>query len=211
MRQDKLVDVDRLRSIEGVDQVQRFKDYTNNFHPDELAKLKPEEILYLNLCDWLAPKADIINAALKKKGGIRIVDSVTGVEAYYEKYDLFHSLLGEMSPGAVANRTSGGHLMIPELRGAILKTGKVTPIGHGFFDIDIQYLGKESAKCKTNSVYPLGTLLEESVELLEKTQENFKEIICVIDKSGKADVMIEGKLGEFLVCLLKIMKQNFFQ
>ncbi|MBP6869774.1 hypothetical protein KBC04_02745 [Candidatus Babeliales bacterium] len=211
LRQDKLVNVDRLRSIEGVDQVQRFKDYTNNFHPDELAKLKPEEILYLNLCDWLAPKADIINAALKKKGGIRIVDSVTGVEAYYEKYDLFHSLLGEMSPGAVANRTSGGHLMIPELRGATLKTGKVIPIGHGFFDIDIQYLGKESANYKKNSVYPLGTLLEESVEMLEKATEicteisieinpknSLQQIVKIKNKNSQSFyIRIENKIAEF--------------
>ena len=101
LNSEKIINVERLQSIEGVDQIQKFKDYTNNF--TDLAKLKPEEILYLNLCDWVEPQARTINARLKEIGGIKIIDQVTKSEVIIKKYDLFHSLLGEMSPNALAN------------------------------------------------------------------------------------------------------------
>ena len=64
LNSENLVDIKHLQSIEGVEQINKFKEYTNNF--TDLAKLKPEEVLYLNLCDWLEPQAKTINARLKK-------------------------------------------------------------------------------------------------------------------------------------------------
>lgn len=103
-----------LQASKGIDQIERFREYTNNF--TNLDILTPEEVMYLNLCEWLEPKAKKINNALKAQGGLKVVDPKTGaVQAVIEEFDLFHSLLGEMSPNALANRVKGGHLYIPEL------------------------------------------------------------------------------------------------
>jgi hypothetical protein len=37
--------------------VKKLQDYTNNF--TDLTKLTKEEVLYLNLCDWLEPKQQL--------------------------------------------------------------------------------------------------------------------------------------------------------
>ncbi len=67
LNSEKIINVERLKTIENIEQIELYKKYTNNFHPDSIAKLKPEEILHLNLCDWLEPQARKINASLKKK------------------------------------------------------------------------------------------------------------------------------------------------
>ncbi|MBP6869772.1 hypothetical protein KBC04_02735 [Candidatus Babeliales bacterium] len=202
LRQDKLVDVDSLRSIEGVEQVQKFKDYTNNFHPDELAKLKPEEILYLNLCDWLAPKAEIINEALKKKGGITIIDPKTKkILAHYEKYDLFHSLLGEMKPKFMNNVVKGGHLPILELKGALFEISEIKPLGNGFFDMTI----KRGSNRKKNSFFPLGTSIEESVAIIEDAIINCEkiEIVVLKDKALQGFHVVNKRNQQFMLVLNK--------
>ena len=170
----EVLNPEKLKAIEGVDQIKKFKDYTNNF--TELDKLTPDEVLYLNLCEWLHPKSLEINAQLKARGGIKIIDPVTKTETIIEKYDLFHSLLGEMSPGAVANRVSGGHLFIPELKAAIFDIGEIKPFGNGFFDMGIKYAGKASNKYKPNSYFPAGRSVEKAVEMIEDAILNFKEI-----------------------------------
>ena len=186
LNSEKIINVERLQSIEGVDQIKRFKDYTKNF--TELEKLTPDEILYLNLCDWLERRSSIINEALKKKGGMKFVD-VAGVEGFFEEYDLFHSLLGEMSPEAVANRISGGHLFIPELKTALLDIGEIKPIGNGFFDMSIKYAGKASEKYKPNSYFPAGTSVEQAVEMIEDALLNIEKIKNVTPP-GRTDEII---------------------
>ena len=96
MNSEKIINVERLKSIKGVDQIEKYRDYTNNFHPDGIAKLKPEEILHLNLCDWLAPQAKIINKRIKDAGGLKVRQIHDGIECVSEIYelDLFHSFFG---------------------------------------------------------------------------------------------------------------------
>ena len=168
---EKLVNVERLKATKDIKQIEDFRTYTDNFK--NLDKLKPEEILYLNLCDWLAPKALEINDRLKKiPGGLKIIDQKTGIEAVIKEFDLFHSLLGEMKPQALANRVSGGHLFIPELKGAILDINEIKQFGKGYFDMGIKYAGKQSTKYKPNSYFPIGTSIEQAVEIIEDAISN---------------------------------------
>jgi hypothetical protein len=174
LNSEKIIDVERLKSIDDIDQITEFKKYTNNFK--DLEKLKPEEILYLNLCDWLEPKAAKINAQLKASGGLKIIDPISKTEVIIEEFDLFHSLLCEMKPEALANRTSGGHLMIPELHAATLDIRNIESLGNGFLDIEIKYAGKLSDKYKKNSYFPAGTTPERAVKFIEDSITNFKKI-----------------------------------
>ena len=174
LNSEKIINVERLKSIEGIDQITEFKKYTNNFK--DLEKLKPEEILYLNLCDWLEPKAAKINAQLKASGGLKIIDPISKTEVIIEEFDLFHSLLCEMKPEALANRTSGGHLMITELHAATLDIRNIESLGNGFLDIEIKYAGKLSDKYKKNSYFPAGTTPERAVKFIEDSITNFKKI-----------------------------------
>jgi len=162
LNSEKIIDVERLKSIEGIEQIDKYRDYTNNF--TDPAKLKPEEILYLNLCDWLEPQAIKINAALKKRGGIKVIDPVSKAEVIIEKYDLYHSLLGEMKPEFLNNVTKGGHLPIAELKSALFETGEIKSLGNGFFDMTI----KRGSNKRLKSYFPLGTNIEEAVVMIEE-------------------------------------------
>ena len=188
LRMDKIINIKKLQGITDIKQIKKFQDYTNNF--TNLEKLTPEEILYLNLCDWLEPQARTINATLKKKGGITLIDSQTGVSAFFEEYDLFHSLLGEMKPGSIRDHTSGGHLFIDQLRAAMLDIGEIKGIGANFFDMEIQYAGKLSDRCKPNSYFPMGTSVKKAVDMLQKTIKNHKLIECTIIENGKTSVIV---------------------
>jgi len=179
---EKLVNVERLKATKDIKQIEDFRTYTDNFK--NLDKLKPEEILYLNLCDWLAPKALKINDRLKKSGGLKFIDPATKAEVVIKEFDLFHSLLGEMKPEALANRTSGGHLFIPELKAAILDTNEIKQFGKGYFDMGIKYAGKQSTKYKPNSYFPIGTSVEQAVEIIENAIVNFKEIEVLNDSAN---------------------------
>lgn len=188
--------VDRLKEIsKDIPQVEEFRKYTDDFK--NLEKLKPEEILYLNLCDWLEPQAAKINDALMKRGGIKVIDPVTKVEVVIEKFDLVHSLLGEMKPEALANRTSGGHLYIPELRAATLDIGKIESFGNGFLDMEIKYAGKIGNTYKKNSYFPAGTTVEQSVTIIEDAILNFKEAPNIkILSDTKSSLNITNKLDQ---------------
>ncbi len=174
LNSEKLLNVERLKSIEGIEQIDNFKKYTKDF--TDLSKLKSEEILYLNLCDWLEPQATKINNRLQALGGITIIDPQTGVQATIEKYDIFHSLLGEMKPGSIRDHTKGGHLMIPELKAALLDIGDITPIKNGFFDMYIEYAGKGAQNYKANTFFPLGTSVDQAVAMIEDAINHSKYI-----------------------------------
>ncbi len=200
---NKIAEVDSLSTIKNVTRVEEFRKHTNNF--TNLEKLKPEENLYLNLCDWLEPQATAINSSVKLSGGRHFVDSATGATGYFEGYNLHHSLLGEMAPNALANRTSGGHLMIPELRAATLKMQNITPFGEGFFDMEIQYAGKESIKFKDNSYFPAGTTVQQAVDMVEKAIANPKWIRYMVDKITNKIVsfVVQDQAGNFFTVYLE--------
>lgn len=172
---DKVINPERLKTINDVPQINLYRDFTNNFSPEGLAKLKPEEILHLNLCEWLEPRAKAINERIKKAGGIKFIDA-RGIEVFFDEFDLFHSLLGEVKPGSIRFHTKGGHILIPELQAALFDIGKFEAIGNGFFDMDIQYAGKGSMQYKSNTYFSAGTSIEQSVEIIEKAVENPKYI-----------------------------------
>ena len=182
LNSEKIFDIESLKSIEGIDQINKYKEFTNNFHPDGIAKLKPEEILHLNLCDWLEPQARKINAELKASGGLKIIDPISKAEVIIEEFDLFHSLLGEIRPGSIRDNTLGGHLPLLELRVATLEIGEIKPLKNGFFDIQI----KSGSNKKLNSYFPIGTSVEQAVEMIKEGIQNIKEIqnITPIDRPG---------------------------
>lgn len=156
---------DRLKKISAdIPQVEEFRKYTNDFKNLEI--LKPEEIMYLNLCDWLEPQARAINAEIKAMGGIKIIDPVSKTEVIIEKFDLVHSLLGEMKPGSIRHHTSGGHAMISELRAASLDIGKIQSLGNGFLDIEIQYAGKNPNNFALKTYFPKDNTIQECVETI---------------------------------------------
>ena len=178
---EKLVNVERLKATKDIKQIEDFRTYTDNFK--NLDKLKPEEILYLNLCDWLAPQAATINAEL---GVLKFIDPATKVEVVIKELDLFHSLLGEMRPGSIKYHTSGGHLLVPELRASMLDFSEITQFGEGFFDMDIKYAGKQSTSYKPNTYFPAGTSIEQAVNIIEQAIKNPKKIFFeTIDVNGK--------------------------
>jgi len=180
LRCDKIINIERLKSIEGIEQIDNFKRYTNNF--TNLEKLTSEEILYLNLCDWLEPQATKINARLKDIGGLKFIDPASKMELVIEKYDLFHSLLGEMTPGNLKNCIGGGHLPLLELRTATLEIGEINQFGKGFFDMKI----KVKSNRKMNSYFPLGTSVDQAVGMIEVALANTDKIKNVTP-SGKID------------------------
>ncbi|MGZ6251215.1 MAG: hypothetical protein ACXWL2_04245 [Candidatus Chromulinivorax sp.] len=150
--------------------------------------LNLQEILYLNLCDWLVPQAAKINAEIKAMGGWKFIDPETLQEIIIEKLDLFHSLLGEMKPGSIRETTSGGHLLIVELRGATLEMDAFRIFNQNFLDTGIKYAGKVSNKYKEQSYFPVGTSVQEAVDTIEKGIKNLKDIknVTPVDLFGKA-------------------------
>ena len=167
---EKIIDVERLKSRKGIKQIEDFRTYTDNFK--NLDKLKPEEILYLNLCDWLAPQALEINDKLKKAGGLKFINPTTKVEVVIKELDLFHSLLGEMKPQYLNNVTKGGHLPILELKSALFEIGEIESLGSGFFDMHI----KRGSNSKINSFFPVGKSVEQCVKMIENAIENVEFI-----------------------------------
>jgi len=194
---EKVLNVKELKSFKGIDQIERYRTYTNNFSPEGLAKLKPEEILHLNLCDWLAPKAIEINERIRKAGGLKISETRNGIEYITEIYelDLFHSVLGELKPGSIRNHTKGGHLLIPELKAALLDIGEIEHIGNGFFDMQIKYAGKISDRYELKSYFPLGVSVEETVLIIEDAIKMPASIsFGKINIEGRVPVNIVNKL-----------------
>ena len=191
LNSEKVLNVKELKSLKGIDQIERYRTYTNNFSPEGLAKLKPEEVLHLNLCNWLEPKARIINARIKDIGGLKVRQIHNGIECISEIYefDLFHSLLGEVNPGFTNCHTKGGHLFIPELKAALLDIGEIKPLKNGFFDLGIKYKGKASLNFKDNSYFPAGTSVEQAVGMIEKAIANIEKIENVTGK-GRIDKVI---------------------
>ena len=205
LRCDKILNVERLKTIEGIEQINEFKKYTNNF--TNLEKLTEQEILYLNLCDWLEPQAAKINARLKDIGGLKCIDPLSKAEAIIEKYDLFHSVLGEMTPGNLKKCISGGHLPLLELRTATLEIGEMKSFGNGFFDMNIRVRSNR----KTNSYFPLGTSVEEVINMIEVGFENIKKFeLSTSEGMTKAVLEVEGQCNQIFKLYIKNGEAKFF-
>jgi len=194
---DKVLNPERLKTIGGVEQIEAYRRYTNNFSPEGLAKLKPEEILHLNLCDWLEPQAAKINARIKQVGGLKITELRNGIECVTEihEFDLFHSLLGDLKPGSISAHTGGGHLFIHDLKTTLLEFGELENIGDGFFDLGIRYACKGQGNFKPKTYFPMGTTVEESFAVIEDTIKNPKILdFANINTTGRVAVSITNTL-----------------
>jgi len=190
---EKVLNPEKLKSINGVEQIETYRRYTNNFSPEGLAKLKPEEILHLNLCEWLEPQARAINERIKAAGGFKIVEVRDGIQCVTEihELDLFHSLLGDVNPGSIRVHTNGGHLFIHDLKTTLLDFGPLENIGDGYFDLGIKYAGKESTKYTGKTYFPMGTTVEESFTIIEDAIKNVKKIrFDKINDAGRVPVVI---------------------
>jgi len=162
---DKVINVERLKTITDVPQINLYKDFTNNFDPTLVAQLKPEEILYLNLCDWLYPKSIEINARIKNIGLTIIDPNNKNNIIYIEDLDIFHSFLGDMKPGSIADATSGGHCFLSELKGATLAVEEIIPFKNGFFDMRIRHL-KGEGKFRPKTYFPSGKNIEQCADMI---------------------------------------------
>jgi len=204
LNSEKIINVERLQSIEGVEQIERFKKYADNFK--NLERLTPEEILYLNLCDWLEPQATVINAEIKAMGGLKFIHPETGQQIIIQKLDLFHSLLGEMKPGSIRHTTKGGHLMIPELRAATLEMSEIKHVSNGYFEAFI----KSGCNKKQCTYFPLETSVQDAVSIIKDSIQNPKKLSPKILNSSNAQgfqltnyqlqnfvISIENKIGKF--------------
>ena len=172
LRTDKIVNIERLKYIEGIDQIKAFKDYTNNF--TNLEKLHPDEILYLNLCDWLEPQAKLINVNVKKMG-LSIIDSNNNIIKIHE-LDIFHSLLGEMAPGSVQKAMSGGHWFSADAKAATYLIDEIIPFNNNhFFDLKLKHINSVSSS-KFKTYFPAGSTIEQCSNMVIDAIKNFNEI-----------------------------------
>ena len=200
-----------MQSIEGVDQIKRFKDYTKNF--TELEKLTPDEILYLNLCEWLHPKSLEINAKIKEMGLkiTEVKDGITCVTDIHE-FDIFHSLLGEMRPGSVADTTSGGHWLCAELKAATFDIDKIEKFGNGFLDIWVKPSRGNSASFKPKTFFPAGNSIEECSNMIVNAIKNPKKIINITETHHKNQslFLVLDKLDQTFAVRVTGNKIKFF-
>ena len=113
-----------------------------------------------------------------------------------EKYDLFHSFLGEMKPQFLNDVISGGHLPLIELRSAVLEIGEIQSFGNGFFDMVI----KRGSKRKMNSYFPLGKSVEQCIGMIEEGFENIEKI---------KNVIIPGRLDQLTYDIKNYQNQTF--
>jgi|GEM_PF-430524 len=197
LNSEKVVNLEQVKSLKGIEQIEKYRKFTHNFSPEGIAKLKPEEILHLNLCDWLEPQATKINARIKKTGGLKITEVRDGIECIVEihEFDLYHSLLGEIRPGSIRDHTKGGHLLIPELKAALFDIGEVEHIGNEFFDMKIKYAGKVGGRYERKTYFPMGTTVEESVTMIEDAMKIPKEIrFADINDKGRVPIYITNSL-----------------
>jgi len=97
--------------------------------------------------------------------------------------------LGEVKPGSIRNHTKGGHLFISDLKSALLDIGEIKPLKNGFFDMQIQYAGKDSVRYKPNSYFPAGTSVDKAVNMIEEAITNIEKIKNITEK-GRIDQVI---------------------
>jgi hypothetical protein len=97
-----------------------------------------------------------------------------------------------MKPQYLNNVTSGGHLPLLELRCAVLEIGEIKSMGNGFFDMVI----KRGSNRKTNSYFPVGTSVEQAVEMIENAAMNYKDII-IKNVNGKTFIDVENKSNQY--------------
>jgi len=176
-----IINRDRLMTIsKDVKQVENFRNITKNFDPALVAQLHHDEILYLNLCDWLEPQVSKINTRLQAQGGMVIIDSKAGVEVVIKEYDIYHSLLGEIKPGSVRETVKGGHWFCPELRAASFDVQKIKSCGNGFFDMQIRQARRVTGDHVGKTYFPAGKSIEQCITILEEAMSQEASIKYVI-------------------------------
>jgi len=195
--------------MNGAKQISKFSIYTNNFTNIDI--LTPDEILYLNLCNWLHSHAQEINDELKAKGKFYLVDNTQGIETYFDQFDVISSLLGEKQPGSVPSIIKSGHFTIPEFQAEMFDiNGSEKGFGDGFFYIDIKDSYSLLNKYKSNAYFPYGNMPKDCTDTILNAIQNPKLIECcdisldnryafnVIDQTNqKFRVYIQNNIATF--------------
>ena len=182
--------------MNGAYQINKFGIYTNNF--TNLDVLTPDEILYLNLCNWLHTYAQEINSELKTNGRIHLVDQVQGVETYFDQFDIFTSLLGEKEPGSITSITKSGHLTLPELQAALFDFGsEMKAFGDGFLYMNIKDPRSLLNKYKSNAYFPYGNMPKDCSDMiLQAIQDPQLVECCDISPNGRYTFNVINQSGQ---------------
>ena len=189
----EVINKDRLLEIsKTVPQVEEFRKFTDNF--TRLEKLQQNEILYLNLCDWLEPQATRINAQVKNMG-LKITEIKDGITCFTNIYefDIFHSLLGEMRPGSVKSATSGGHWFLSELKASTFEVTNIEAFGSGFFDMSVKHTRGNSANYIAKSYFPVGSTIEECVDMVIDAIKDGQSIINITEAQHINQSLFQAK------------------
>ena len=124
------------------------------------------------------PKSLEINAQIKEMG-LTITEVRNGITCVTDihEFDIFHSLLGEMRPGSVADATSGGHLFISELKAATFNIDKIEALQNGYFDLFVKHARGNSANFKPKTCFPSGYSVEDAMNTIIDTIKNPKSTV----------------------------------
>ncbi|MGZ6251158.1 MAG: hypothetical protein ACXWL2_03960, partial [Candidatus Chromulinivorax sp.] len=128
-----------LEKIEGVKQIDAYRAITNNFQ--DISKLTPADIMYLNMCNGLYPYSVEINE-LVKKSMLYVTDLESNI-TYIKEFDIFHSFLGEMRPNAKSPAKLGGHMLFPQAKATTHAIEQIIPFENGYFDLFVKHIADE--------------------------------------------------------------------
>ncbi|MGZ6254962.1 MAG: hypothetical protein ACXWL5_03170 [Candidatus Chromulinivorax sp.] len=191
-----------LEKIEGVKQIDAYRAITNNFQ--DISKLTPADIMYLNMCNGLYPYSVEINELVKKS--MLYVTDLEGNITYIKEFDIFHSFLGEMRPNATSYAKKGGHMLFPEAKFITHKINAIIPLEHGYYDIAVKHIVDKGGKTAWKTQFPLGSTPIENAQLIIDLIKDLKEPIEIgvnksfelIHKSGqKFQIYVENEIAQF--------------
>ena len=134
--------------------------------------------MYLNMCNGLHAHSVEINQ-LVEKAMLQIVD-LEGNVVHIKKFDIYHSFLGEMRPGATSYAKKGGHVVFPESKAFTHTVGEIIPFENGYFDLFVKHIDDKGIKFVPKTQFPLGSTPMENAQMIIDLIENIKDSIKVI-------------------------------
>jgi len=185
-----------LEKIEGVKQIENYRAITKNFTTIE--QLTEADIMYLNMCNGLHAHSVEINN-LVEKAMLYVVD-LEGNMVHINKFDIYHSFLGEMKPGAMGPAKLGGHLFFPESKAFTHAVEKIVPLENGYFDIFVKHIADDTGKFRPKTQFPLGSTPLENAQIM----------IDLITEIKNASIKVfPGKNGQKTFNLIQQCGQKF--
>jgi len=150
-----------LEKIEGVKQIDNYRVITKNFTTIE--QLTEADVMYLNMCNGLHAHSVEINN-LVEKAMLYVVDQ-NGKIIEIKKFDIYHSFLGEMRPGATSYAKRGGHILFPESKAFTHVVEEIIPFENGYFDLAVKHIN-DKGKTMLKTQFPLGSTPVENAQLI---------------------------------------------